>query len=66
MLATNWSGTENATKLAGTERASRHVHLRDDNGAKKFVTGILTRFDWSTIDLGGIEGARMLEPLAMP
>jgi 8-hydroxy-5-deazaflavin:NADPH oxidoreductase len=37
----------------------------NDDGAKKTVTGILTKFGWSTIDLGGIEAARYIEPLAM-
>ena len=33
--------------------------------AKQSVTEILTAFGWSTIDLGGIESSRYLEPLAM-
>ena len=34
--------------------------------AKKMVTeSVLTPFGWETIDIGGIEGARLLEPLAM-
>jgi hypothetical protein len=33
--------------------------------AKKAVTEILTSFGWEAIDIGGIEGARLLEPLAM-
>jgi len=34
--------------------------------AKNAVTDILTQFGWkSVIDLGGIESARYLEPLAM-
>jgi 8-hydroxy-5-deazaflavin:NADPH oxidoreductase len=33
--------------------------------AKQSVTDILTAFGWSTIDLGGIESSRYLEPLAM-
>jgi predicted dinucleotide-binding enzyme len=34
--------------------------------AKEMVTqNILTPFGWETIDIGGIEGARLLEPLAM-
>jgi 8-hydroxy-5-deazaflavin:NADPH oxidoreductase len=37
----------------------------NDDVAKKTVTEILTAFGWSTIDLGGIEGARYIEPLAM-
>jgi len=35
----------------------------NDGGAKTTVTGILTAFGWNTIDIGGIEGARLLEPL---
>ncbi|HTY38265.1 MAG TPA: NAD(P)-binding domain-containing protein [Bacteroidota bacterium] len=37
----------------------------NNDGAKKKVTEILTAFGWSTIDLGGIEGCRYIEPLAM-
>jgi hypothetical protein len=37
----------------------------NDAGAKKTVTGILEGFGWSVIDIGGIEGSRLLEPLAM-
>jgi len=37
----------------------------NDQQAKKTVTDILTGLGWETIDIGGIEGARLLEPLAM-
>lgn len=37
----------------------------NDDDAKRVVTGILDRFGWDTIDIGGIEGARVLEPLAI-
>jgi predicted dinucleotide-binding enzyme len=38
----------------------------NDEQAKKEITeGILARLGWETIDIGGIEGARLLEPLAM-
>ena len=38
----------------------------NDEHAKKMVTeSILNPFGWETIDIGGIEGARLLEPLAM-
>jgi 8-hydroxy-5-deazaflavin:NADPH oxidoreductase len=38
----------------------------NDEQAKKMVTkNVLTPFGWETIDIGGIEGARLLEPLAM-
>ncbi len=37
----------------------------NDGGAKKTVTGLLEAFGWSVIDIGGIEGSRLLEPLAM-
>ncbi|HEX5978121.1 MAG TPA: hypothetical protein VFY68_12635 [Nitrososphaeraceae archaeon] len=38
----------------------------NDKDAKKTVTdSILTPFGWETIDIGGIEGFRLLEPLAM-
>ena len=36
-----------------------------DAEAKKTVTAFLTGFGWNTIDIGGIEGARLLEPLCM-
>ena len=35
----------------------------NDEGAKKVVTEILSEFGWETIDLGGIEASRMLEPM---
>lgn len=35
----------------------------NDESAKKEVTDILTDFGWETIDLGGIEAARVLEPM---
>jgi predicted dinucleotide-binding enzyme len=37
----------------------------NDEAAKKTVTEILTAFGWSTIDFGGIEGSRLLEPLCL-
>ncbi len=37
----------------------------EDAKAKKLVTGILTAFGWSTVDIGGIEGARLIEPLCL-
>jgi predicted dinucleotide-binding enzyme len=37
----------------------------NDADAKRVVTEILTDFGWSTIDVGGIEGARLLEPLCI-
>jgi predicted dinucleotide-binding enzyme len=37
----------------------------NDDEAKKTITdNIVTKFGWETIDIGGIEGARLLEPLA--
>lgn len=35
----------------------------NDEGAKKTVTEILDDFGWETIDLGGIEASRVLEPM---
>jgi predicted dinucleotide-binding enzyme len=35
----------------------------NDAGAKQEVTDILTDFGWETMDAGGIEGARLLEPM---
>ena len=37
----------------------------DDPEAKATVTGILDEFGWETVDLGGIDRSRYLEPLAM-
>ena len=37
----------------------------NDAGAKTKVAGILADFGWESIDVGGIENARYLEPLAM-
>ncbi|MBI2667405.1 NADPH-dependent F420 reductase [Candidatus Woesearchaeota archaeon] len=37
----------------------------NDEEAKQKVTEILTKFGWSTIDIGEIENSRLLEPLAM-
>jgi len=37
----------------------------NDSAAKQEVTKQLTELGWSTIDIGGIEGARLLEPLGM-
>jgi predicted dinucleotide-binding enzyme len=37
----------------------------NDQAAKAKVTEICAAFGWPVIDLGGIEGARLLEPLAM-
>lgn len=36
----------------------------DDEAKKMVIDSILTPFGWETIDIGGIEGARLLEPLA--
>jgi 8-hydroxy-5-deazaflavin:NADPH oxidoreductase len=37
----------------------------NDAAAKKSVEGICRAFGWNVIDIGGIQGARLLEPLAM-
>ncbi|MDP9017188.1 MAG: NAD(P)-binding domain-containing protein [Candidatus Eremiobacteraeota bacterium] len=37
----------------------------NDEDAKKAVTQVLTSFGWDTVDTGGIEGARMLEPMCL-
>jgi predicted dinucleotide-binding enzyme len=37
----------------------------NDDRAKELVTEILDTFGWETVDVGGIEGSRLLEPLAM-
>jgi predicted dinucleotide-binding enzyme len=37
----------------------------DDADAKATVTGVLDQFGWETLDLGGVEAARAIEPLCM-
>lgn len=37
----------------------------NDAGAKATVTGVLKDFGWPAIDIGGIEGARLLEPMCV-
>lgn len=37
----------------------------NDAEAKKSVTGLLSKFGWGTIDVGGIDGARLLEPMCI-
>ena len=37
----------------------------NDDAAKKMVTGILDQFGWETADMGKVETARAIEPLAM-
>lgn len=37
----------------------------NDAAAKQTVTGILKDFGWPAIDIGGIEGSRLLEPMCV-
>lgn len=37
----------------------------NDSGAKKEVSEILDKFGWETADMGSMEAARAIEPLAM-
>lgn len=37
----------------------------NDEGARKTVADVCTRFGWEPLDLGGIEGSRWLEPLCL-
>jgi predicted dinucleotide-binding enzyme len=37
----------------------------NDNAKKTVVNEFLTKFGWESIDIGGIEGSRLLEPMAM-
>jgi hypothetical protein len=37
----------------------------DDEAAKKLVAGICRDFGWGVVDMGGLEAARLLEPLAL-
>jgi predicted dinucleotide-binding enzyme len=37
----------------------------NDDAAKKTVTGLLDELGWEAADMGGVEGARAIEPLCM-
>jgi 8-hydroxy-5-deazaflavin:NADPH oxidoreductase len=37
----------------------------NDSDAKKTVTDLLTQFGWETIDIGSIDGSRLLEPMCI-
>jgi 8-hydroxy-5-deazaflavin:NADPH oxidoreductase len=37
----------------------------DEEAKKMVIESVLIPFGWETIDIGGLEGARLLEPLAM-
>lgn len=37
----------------------------NDDGAKRLVKNILDQFEWETLDMGSVEAARAIEPLAM-
>lgn len=37
----------------------------NDTAAKQVVTGFCTDFGWGAVDVGGIEGARLLEPMCI-
>ena len=37
----------------------------DDASAKQVVSGICKNFGWGVVDVGGIEGARLLEPMCI-
>lgn len=37
----------------------------NDEGAKKSVSDVCKAFGWSVVDIGGIEGARLLEPMCI-
>ena len=37
----------------------------NDASAKHVVSGILDQFGWETLDMGGVEGARAIEPLCI-
>lgn len=37
----------------------------NDAAAKEMVTGVLDQFGWETLDLGGVEAARAIEPLCI-
>jgi predicted dinucleotide-binding enzyme len=37
----------------------------NDKGAKAEVKALLDQFGWDTADMGGVEGARAIEPLCI-
>jgi predicted dinucleotide-binding enzyme len=72
-----WLPTANVVKAFNIVGAPHMVHPKieggppdmfiagNDDAAKTAVTGILTGFGWPAVDIGGIEGARLLEPLCI-
>src|SRR5919199_246682 len=55
VLATSWAGTAEAIRMVDPQNFA----------GKVVIDNILTKFGWETIDIGGIEAARLLEPLAL-
>lgn len=63
--AFNIVGNPHMYKPKFTEGRPTMFICGNDDSAKKMVTDILTAFGWESIDIGGIESSRLLEPLAM-
>lgn len=63
--AFNIVGTPHMYKPNFSEGRPTMFICGNDDSAKKMVTDLLTSFGWEGIDIGGIEGSRLLEPLAM-
>jgi predicted dinucleotide-binding enzyme len=54
MVDPPWAGGPGAMLLCGNERAARET-----------VAGIARDFGWDPVDLGGLHGARLVEPMAI-
>ena len=62
-----FSSVGNAGMVNPTYAAGRPTMFicGNDAAAKQSVTGILDQFGWETLDLGGVEAARAIEPLCI-
>ncbi|HEY3221599.1 MAG TPA: NAD(P)-binding domain-containing protein [Gemmatimonadales bacterium] len=62
-----FSSVGNARMVNPTYAAGRPTMFicGNDAAAKQTVTGVLDQFGWETLDLGGVEAARAIEPLCI-
>jgi hypothetical protein len=62
-----FSSVGNARMVNPTYAAGRPTMFLcgNDQAARATVTGALEQFGWETLDLGGVEAARAIEPLCI-
>lgn len=72
-----WLPQSKVVKAFNTVGADHMVHPKlpggppdmficgDDASAKQVVAGVCKNFGWGVVDVGGIEGARLLEPMCL-